>query len=232
MISTLNDELKTETTSNPTAEIDTYLSFEAREVVYRFLAWLFLYPDTDRLQRLKAAAAELSHDDWWRDLPLTPSFERLFAILSAVDEAAAKDIVNEYNRLFLVKPQAPAHETFYLDGTGQFRGWMASKLEGIYAKNGLAISPTLNEMPDHLAVELEFMSHLCSITNTEDSEMIEAAIVSQRAFLTQHLAKWFPKFAKKVKEAEPQHHYGAAVEATFMFLRGELAVLVSYERSG
>jgi TorA maturation chaperone TorD len=153
-------------------------------------------------------------------------------LLSAVDEVAAEDIVNEYNRLFLVKPQAPPHEAYYLDGTGQFRGWMLAKLQGIYAENGLAISPTLNEMPDHLAVELELMSHLCFVAHAGENEMIEAALDSQRAFLTQHLAKWFPKFAKRVKEAKPKCHYGVAVEATYLFLRSELVSLVSNESYG
>ena len=230
MITIANDELGVKTPPNSSAETNYDLSFEAREFLYRFLAWLFLYPDPDRLQRLKTAAVALSRDDWWHDLPFAPTFERLITTLSAVDEVAAEDIVNEYNRLFLVKPQAPPHEAHYLDGTGQFRGWMVAKLQGIYAENGLAISPTLNEMPDHLAVELEFMSHLCSVAHAGENEMIEAALDSQRAFLTQHLAKWFPKFAKRVNEAKPQHHYRVAIEATFLFLRSELVSLVGNER--
>jgi TorA maturation chaperone TorD len=208
------------------------MSFGAREVVYRFLAWLYLYPDASRLQTLKEAAVALSGDDWWQGLPFAPAFERLFAALSAVDDLAAAGIVNEYNRLFLVKPLAPPHESFYLDSSGQFRGWMAAKLQGIYAENGLALSPTMNEMPDHLAVELEFVSHLCSVAYDGDGEIVKAATASQCAFLSQHLAKWFPKFAKRVKEADPQHHYRATVEVTFLFLRSELASLAGHERRG
>jgi TorA maturation chaperone TorD len=219
----VKDELEADTAPNSSTEIHYQMLFEAREVVYCFLAWLFLYPKPDRLEKLKAVASALSRDDWWSDMPFAFTFELLFAEVAAIDDAAIEGIVNEYNRLFLIKPQAPPHETFYLDRSGQLRGWMTSELEGTYAKNGLSISPTLNEMPDHLAVELEFMSHLCSVATTGDCEMIEAAIKSQRAFLTQHLAKWFPKFAKRVKEAEPQYHYGVTVEATFAFLRNDLA---------
>ena len=232
MMPTVNDELGKDTSPSSSTETHYHMSFEAREFIYRFLAWLYLYPDTSRLQRLRAAAAALSGDEWWRELDYAVAFERLFTLVSAVDEADAEGVVNEYNRLFLVNPQAPPHETFYLDSSGQFRGWMAAELTRIYAENGLAISPALNEMPDHLAVELEFMSHLCATAHSGNSDMIDAAIESQGTFLRQHLAKWFPKFAKQVKEAEPQHHYGAVVEATFVFLRSELASLGENERYG
>lgn len=234
MISMVRDELgaRTDAAPNSTTEIQFQMAFGAREVVYRFLAWLYLYPDAGRLQKLKEAAAALSGDDWWQGLPFAPAFERLFVALSAIDDLAVAGVVNEYNHLFLVKPLAPPHETFYRDASGQFRGWLAAELEGIYAENGLALSPTINEMPDHLAVELEFMSHLCSVAHDGDGEIVEAATESQRAFLNQHLAKWFPKFAKRVKEADPQHHYGATVEATFLFLRSELASTVGHERCG
>lgn len=222
MISTVKGESAAISIPNSTSAPHFQMSFEAREVVYRFLSLLFLYPKPERLQKLKLVAAALSRDDWWRDLPFAFTFERLFAEVVAVDDAAIDGIVNEYNRLFWVKPLAPPHETFYRDRSGQLRGWMTSELEGIYAENGLTISPTLNEMPDHLAVELEFMSHLCSNTQTRNNEVIEAAIQSQRAFLTQHLAKWFPKFAKRVKEVMPQYHYGVAVESTYAVLHSDL----------
>ena len=230
MIPIMEEKLIVDPFINPSTEMRTQMSFEVREVVYCFLAQLFLYPEPARLQRLRAAAVELSRDDWWGGMPFALTFKRLFTMLSADDDVAAEDIVNEYNRLFLVKPEAPPHETFYLDSSGQFRGWMAAELTGIYAENGLAISPALNEMPDHLAVELEFMSHLCATAHSGNSDMIDAAIESQGTFLRQHLAKWFPKFAKQVKEAEPQRYYGAVVEATFVFLRSELASLGDNER--
>ena len=224
--------LAADTFPSSVVKIDNCLSNDAREVIYRFLAWLFLYPDPDRVERLRAAAGELCRDDCWRDFPFSLSFKRLFDELSAYDEEAAGDVINEYNRLFFVKPKAPPYESYYLDSTGQFRGWISARLEGEYAKSGLAISPSLNEMPDHLAVELEFMSYLCSISHSDDSEVLDAAIEGQRAFLTQHLAKWFPKFAKRVKEARPQYHYGVTVEASFLFLRSELALLVDNGRCG
>ena len=225
MIPIMTDKLGETVVPNSSLDSQSHLSFEVREVIYRFLASLFLYPTPERLHNLKAAAVELRTAELWLDLSFAPAFARLFDALSTIEELPINNIVNEYNHLFLVKPLAPPHETFYLDRSGQFRGWMAAELIGIYSEYGLSISPALNEMPDYLAVELEFMSHLCSLAAADNSATSQAAIAGRRAFLDQHFAKWFPKFARRVKDAEPRYLYGTVVEATFLFLRSELASL-------
>ncbi|NIT52346.1 MAG: molecular chaperone TorD family protein, partial [candidate division Zixibacteria bacterium] len=72
--------------------------------------------------------------------------------LAEIDPNLGRAMVNEYNRLFLIRPKAPPYETIYTDAEGQMRGLLTAQLEGVYLNAGLEISPELNELPDHISV--------------------------------------------------------------------------------
>jgi TorA maturation chaperone TorD len=134
--------------------------------------------------------------------------------------------LNEYNRLFLIRPKAPLHETYYLDTEGPFRGLLTARLEGEYLQAGLTVSSELNELPDHIAVELEFMSFFSS--QEVQAELAKEALhyrQCQRSFMETHLARWFPKMAHRVKKAEPKQIYSLVVQATYAYLLSELEYL-------
>ena len=205
------------------------ITFAEREVLYRFLASIYLYPDSERFYGLKAAAKVLSSDISQSESAFSPAIQKLLLTAAEIDLKQKKELIDEYNRLFYIKPVAPPHETYYLDTGGQLRGWLLSNIQGIYAESGLAISPILNEMPDHISVELEYMSHLYSLAQDENQDVAEDAIANLRAFLDRHLARWFPRFASAVRKAEPRYHYGPAVEATGSVLHSEQLFYCSFE---
>ena len=201
-----------------------------RQAIYKLLGGLLLYPDEARLTRLLAGAAELQQvAPLWREAAFAAPLERMLAVLADSDRMPHRQLEEEYLRLFQVKPAAPPYESFYLDPEGQARAWIASQLEQAYREAGLTLSQDLNDMPDHVAVELEFMSFLCGAEaagrengSDEDSDR---AHQRQRAFLGTHLGRWFPRFAQRTARAEPRDPYGIVCQSAYGFLYHDLEFL-------
>ena len=203
---------------------------QLRQALYRFLAMLFLYPDKDRLANAQIAAGELLEArSTWDSFEFGPQVERLLIALAGLNDEAAEQVEEEYTHLIRVKPVAPPYESFYLDPQGQARGLIASQLEAEYTAAGLALSPSLQDMPDHITVELEFMSFLCAgeveARETANEANNVQARIRQRAFLNEHLVRWFPQFARLVTDDAPDSLYSVIVAAAYAFLRYDLAYL-------
>ena len=185
----------------------------------------FLYPDQYRLVEIQRAASVLICESW----QFSEAVESLINQLAEINPNLARETVNEYNRLFLIRPKAPPYETFYADAEGQMRGLLTAQLEENYLNAGLAISPELNELPDHISVQLEFLAYLCmkeSEAHTANEELQAAQFRDlQTSFMGQHLARWFPSFAKRIKEADPGSIYQYLLPAVYEFLRNELDLL-------
>ncbi len=201
-----------------------------RQAAYRLFGALFLYPDRERLTKLAAAAGELQKDsEALAGLPFFEPWQQLLTTLSNLAEGETTEIEEDYVRLFQARSAAPPYESFYMDPNGQNRAWIATQLEQEYAEAGLALSPSLKDMPDHIAVELEFMSFLCASEaqawETDTQEENAQARERQRTFVDRHLGKWFPKFARRIKEAAPESLYSVMLTAAYAFIRQDLDFL-------
>ncbi len=217
------------TTASPGHTMEAQL----RVIGYRLFASLFLYPSRERLAALQAAAEELLSSDIWGGYPFSASLGELLRHLVELDLEEDQPVINEYNRLYSIRPLAPPYETFYLDSEGQLRGMLVADLESIYLQAGLAISPELNELPDHVSVELEFMAFLClqeaEAWRAGQDERARRYRSLQKSFMRQHLARWFPLFSRRAKEAAPRNLYSALLPAVFRFLRYDLEHEVLYD---
>lgn len=200
-----------------------------RQIGYRLFAGLFLYPEHNRLAELQEAASALLAGEIGQGHPFSASLESLLKQLTETDLKDSRTIINEYNRLFLIRPKAPPHETVYTNPEGQLRGMLTVQLEERYLEAGLVISPELNELPDHISVELEFMAFLCM--KEADARLANEDSVAnhfralQESFMRQHLVRWFPKFAQRIKESEPGSIYHFLLPAVYSYLQHELGVL-------
>ncbi len=200
-----------------------------RCVVYRLLGALFLHPDEDRLATLRTAAAELQErGEPEAAFAFFDSWQRLLAVLTGLAKSATGQVEEEYVRLFLVNPLAPPHEAFYLDSGRQARGWIVAELGCEYKHAGLAVSPSLRELPDHVAVELEFMAFLCDRETQAwgaEPEKCMEALKLQRDFLGHHLGRWFSQFAQRVRQTAPEGIYDVGVEAAEAFIKHDFDLL-------
>ncbi|MEE9568792.1 MAG: molecular chaperone TorD family protein, partial [Candidatus Binatia bacterium] len=84
------------------------------------------------------------------------------------------------------------------------------------------ISSSFSEAPDHVAVELEFMSFLCDqeAKAWEGRRLSEGigALKHQAKFLDQHLTLWFPAFARGVIRKNGSEIYTAVTRAIQAFV--------------
>ena len=197
-----------------------------RQAAYRLLGALFLYPDEVRLAKWGAMAEALTRES--ASLAAFPFFHPWQRLLTALQELAAGELgqlQETYVSLFMLHRDGALclpYESFYRDPHGQAVGWVAAQLEREYAAAGLTLAPSLHDLPDHVAVELEFMAFLCDreAQAWEGEALTEGlqALREQRAFLKAHLGRWFPAFARQVMAADPLGLYAVAAEAAHAFV--------------
>lgn len=140
-------------------------------------------------------------------------------------ELNLEEIRLEYNRLF-VGPNAlpcPPYESVYrrdrpASELGMLMGPSVLDVKKRYGEAGLQIAQNFPDLPDHVSVEMEFMSYLCSkeadaICSQEEDETTTWRS-RQAEFWRIHLEPWIPQFSKAVLSNSRSIFYRAA--ATFL----------------
>lgn len=225
----------------PAADLGLADVAQLRQGAYRLLGALFLYPETERWTELVAAAPEFQqYEHILARFAFFDSWRRLMTTLSESSPVAVAALESEYMRLFLVstgEPLCAPYESAYLTPPGAASGAVEAQLQGEYVAAGVVVSPGLAEPWDHVAIELEFMAHLCAqeasaweevgadgdpLLSPDRSASLPTdtaqVLDRQRAFLHHHLAVWFPAFARQVVAASPDSLYARGVEAGAAFI--------------
>lgn len=95
----------------------------------------------------------------------------------------------------------------------------------IYRSKGLNGAQGLDVPEDHVALELEFMVHLCHEAQdaiaASDWPAVSASLKEQESFLRQHLLNWIPDFCTDVQKCAETEFYQAAAKITNGYLRME-----------
>lgn len=197
-----------------------------REATYRLIGRAFLYPDEERVGVLAAAARDLRQES--ETLTRFAFFDVWSRLLSKLETLGQREISKTqaaYVTMFVVNSggiPCPPYESIQREQPGWPAGWLLAQVEREYSAAGLAPSPVLGEMPDHVAVELEFVSVLCGLeAQAWEKENLGhglGALRRQKEFLESHLARWFPKFAQQVKAADKGGVYAAVSEDAQAFM--------------
>lgn len=98
----------------------------------------------------------------------------------------------EYVRLFinaLPEVSCPPYGSFYIEGA--LMGESTVALRNLYRSYGFKA----DEMPDHVAVELEFLARLAAFRQ-------QAPVGPDHEFLVDHLGRWLPRFLDRVEEKD------------------------------
>jgi len=202
-----------------------------RQGLYRFFAAALLYPDETRLALLAEASRFLDREGLHAFSFYGP-WAQLRKALEALANQTAANVAAEYVRLFIVSPDGalcPPQESFYLAGPGPATGLLLAQVELAYARMGIAPSADQQLLPDHASVELEAMAFLCAREAQARTEKafgdVAKARVDQRAFLEQHLGRWFPAFARRVMTVGTGGFYGLVVAAADAFVEHDRDLL-------
>ena len=155
----------------------------------------------------------------WRhpDERLTAAVDAgLFDTIST-DDVSIADLRVEHSRLFVGPGDhpCPPYESVYRDREhdqefGLVMGAATDAVERWYWEYGLVPDETWTDLPDHVAVELEFAGHLAS---TDDHDSLEQ-------FVDEHLGVWLPEFLDRVETETTEPFYRAVARATRDLVNG------------
>ena len=153
------------------------------------------------------------------------------------DAFAAQDLQTllvDYTRLFLGPVQALAkpYGSFWLNGPTTPEQDPATVVLDLYREGGFEIDEGFRELPDHVAVELEFL-YLLSFAKTQACKAGKISDASstgllQRRFLDEHHGAWIGLFAAAVKSGAETAFYRELAEFTERFVRMEAGSLTAH----
>ena len=194
----------------------------ARQELCRFLAGCFYEPGAEfaeeRLfESILGAAQRISPELAAHALRLGQAFAA----------ASLQDLLVDYTRLFLGAPQALAnpYASVWLTGEPELMQDSAMELLKLYEQGGFEIDPEFRDLPDHVAVELEFLYLLSYQQNqalaSGDDPALQAVAVLRTAFLVGHLGRWLGGFILAVHDHAQCEFYRELAELTELFVRLE-----------
>ncbi|MCL5807320.1 MAG: molecular chaperone TorD family protein [Deltaproteobacteria bacterium] len=187
---------------------------------YRFLSACFCQPQMNLFQEehllthLTITLREIS--------PGTAVFSA--AMEEMIRKYSDEDLTVEYTRLFLgpFEIKAPPYGSLYLDGEKKVMGDSTMEVIRFYEEAGLSRNKDCMDLPDHIAVELEFMSYLTyreaeALEKSDFTTALEMAKKQER-FLDQFLGQWIREFCEKIKESSDNGFYLALADCASSFV--------------
>lgn len=182
-------------------------------------------PDVPTLQALVAVSA-----DGQGQPGAYASEGRLLEYLGSLDdsdyEGLRKRIATEYAELFVGPrpPLAPLYESVYVGAVRRLNTDVTMQVRKFYDQCGL-VAVKRNTVPnDHIGLELEFMSQLCT-REAEAPEEAEALRATELEFLNVHLGSWVDAFASRVSAAYCADYYDAWARFVQAFVAEDRAYL-------
>ena len=178
---------------------------------YKFLSECYYLPDEELIQKVTCAAQS------------NESFTELVSHIPPAVELEALRV--DFTRLFVgpFKLLAPPYGSIYLEDN-RIMGESTIDVENWYEEEGLDVA--INDPPDHIAMELEFMYYLTvkqiQAAKEENSQNIQLYRQKQKSFLCSHLARWLPELAENVQENAQTEFYKKLTQLTEMFVQSDL----------
>ncbi len=133
----------------------------------------------------------------------------------------------EYTFLFLGpgKHISP-HESVQLKrGSGILWGEKTSVVKQFMMAAGFELDEAANDIPDHISIELEFLSHLSQkegeAWEADDHQAAAAALSWQHRFVSNNIGKWAGRFCRAVEAAAETPFYAQFARLLRTFIAGE-----------
>ncbi len=209
---------------NPMEKTTEKIDAEQRSVIYSLLSEVYMNEvSRDLLEQIKASGLlEIISDEGSKEL------DHLFQ--GDMDELT-QELACEYSRLFIgpgkhISPHESIHHK--LDGGDWGKLWGASTVavQNFIKSAGMTYLDNFKGIPDHIAVEFEFMKQLtfqekeARDNNDKEQAMYFASI--QKKFLKEHIGCWVPDFCDKALETVEHAFYKNIVVLTKAFIEFEL----------
>lgn len=173
-----------------------------RSEFYLTLARSFLTPQTE--EHYKAMANYLVDDLEDLDRSLEYGIEtQLDALRIAMSRLSNhEELLVEYSRMFLQPPrEATLNVCYSLDGA--MMGGTVSEIEAFYRNYGVERGDHFKDLPDHVSVQLEFVSYLYgrAAAELENGKLDTEAELAAGHFLYEFVSRWIPPFEAGIEKA-------------------------------
>lgn len=197
-----------------------------REDVYRLLAACYYPPSPELIEEeccatLAGLLASVAPD----------AAQFASDAVVAGNECSLETLAVEHARLFIGPFQlvAPPYGSIYLDDTKTVMGDSTAHVAAFYHGCGLQLAEDFHELPDHFAVELEFMSFLAFKQREAEvsGDLNEAARISslQQEFLDKFLMPWLEPFTSAIINDGEAPFYQAVARCTTSFITADYDAL-------
>jgi TorA maturation chaperone TorD len=194
----------------------------AREDLCRYLSACYYEPGVEfteeRLFDSMLAAARVLDPD------LAESARKLGAAFLAHD---LQTLLVDHTRLFIgpSQPLAMPYASFWLGADASMRHEATTAVLELYERGGFEVSDDFRDLPDHIAVELEFLYLLIFSRNPArlegDPDAVAVADTLRQRFVNRHLAAWVDRFAAAVRANAETGFYRELADMTEGFVRLE-----------
>lgn len=141
--------------------------------------------------------------------------------------AGHEALLLDYTRLFLGPNHiiAKPYGSIWLEGQNTVMGDSTVAVEALYQEGGFDMSEYFREVPDHIAVELEFLYLMIYRENearhTGEPEALQEKAALRKRFLNDHVGRWIGPFTSAVVAGAQSAFYRDLAQLTLAFVELE-----------
>jgi TorA maturation chaperone TorD len=153
--------------------------------------------------------------------------------VAAGSNSSLDSLAVEHARLFIGPFQlvAPPYGSIYLDDAKTVMGDSTTRVGAFYHNCGLQLADDFHELPDHFAVELEFMSFLAfkqrEAEHSGNSDEVTRIMSLQKEFLDGFLLPWLEPFTSAIITDAEAPFYQAIARCAAAFINADYAAMTS-----
>lgn len=208
---------------------------DSRAQTYLFLASLFYY---DSLPKIRDSIRNKSIQKG-----ITPTGNGFKTLKKFVEDDAPKiknlleSLQVEHTALFVMGKltKGRPYESFYLDKDRKIGARVTINVEKFYKSAGVKFTDAQDETSDYIAIELEFMYHMCineeEAWKERDKDHALGYLKFQRDFLKDHIGKWVKPFFDDTLEETKNNFFKAACYLLMEFMELEKADILELVES-
>ncbi|CAH8195339.1 MULTISPECIES: molecular chaperone TorD [Vibrio] len=198
---------------------------EKRAEIYWWLSSLFVKELTEQeLEQYHTQAIRSFLTGLGDNQTLKPAIDKLVDALNRLmdREDAQLELAADFCDVFLKsnKDSALPYASIYIGQSGLLNAEPAKAMTELMASHNIAVSTSLNEPADHIAIELDFLGNLIIRSNElEQEQHLDQAFVEQYEFIQQHILSWVPQFSLRCQQIDQFGFYSALTELLVAFLQ-------------
>ncbi|GAB4411215.1 MAG: molecular chaperone TorD family protein [Thermodesulfovibrionales bacterium] len=186
--------------------------------IYRLLSLSFAYPGRETMETLRCIVDDIGE-------VIDSMKEEFILFKNSLNSISSDELEGEFTELFMTRMLCPPYENSY-GKIGSDKSKNLADINGFYKAFGLSISDSDSDMPDHIAVEMEFLSLLALKEaygiERDIGDMVEVCSSAKNKFLKDHIGRWAGTFCKNLMERTTNDFYRNLALLASRFIEGEI----------